>query len=94
MEGRDGVGLGIGTIEMVGVDELEESLVIKELGERVVWIWVWELITGGLACARMVEAGESANCVSYGTPRLLDDNLESKDLDVRSIEVLVRGRNK
>lgn len=92
MEGRDGVGLGIGAIKMVGIDELEESLVVKELGERVVWVWVDEFIAGSLACARVVEAGESANSVSYGTPRLLDDDLE-KDLVVRSIRPLVRGRS-
>lgn len=92
MERRDGVGLGIGAIKMVGVDELEESLVIKELCERVVWIWVGEFIAGGLACSRMVEAGESANSVSYGTPGLLNNDLE-KDFVVRSIEPLVRGRS-
>ena len=36
----------------------KEGLVGKELGERVVWIWVWELVTSGLVCVCMTEAGE------------------------------------
>jgi len=78
---------------MVGVDELEESLVVKELGERMVWVLVGKFITSGLACAGMVEASESADCVGYSSPWLLDNNLE-RDLVIRSIVPLVRGRNK
>jgi len=36
---------------MVGVDELEEGLVVEELGEGMIWVRVGELITGGLPCA-------------------------------------------
>jgi len=95
VERGNGVRFGIGSVEMVGVDKLEESLVVKELGERMVWVWVGQFITGGLPCAGMVEARESANCVGYGSPWLLDDNLERKrDLVIRLIVPLVRGGNK
>ena len=81
---------------MVGVDELEESLVVEELGERMVWVWVRKFITGGLPCARVVETRESANCVCYGSPWLLDNDLERErgKTVVRSIAPLVRGGNK
>jgi hypothetical protein len=75
---------------MVGVDKLEESLVVKELGEGMVWVWVGKFITGGLPCAGMVEARESANRVGCGSPWLLDDNLVKKK--IRSIVPLVRGK--
>jgi len=78
VERRNGVCFGVGSVEMVGVDELEERLVVKELGERMVWVLVGNLITGGLPCARMVEARESANCIGYSSPWLLDNNLERK----------------
>ena len=95
MERRNGVRFGIGSVEMVGVDKLEESLVVKELGERMVWVWVGQIITGGLPCAGMVEARESADRIGYGSPWFLDDNLERKrELVIRSIVPLVRGRNK
>jgi len=37
---RNGVRFGIRSVEVVGVDELEEGLVVEELGERVLWVWV------------------------------------------------------
>ena len=40
MESRDRVRFGIGPVEMVRIDELEESLVVEELGEGMVWVWV------------------------------------------------------
>jgi len=64
---------------MVGVDELEEGLVVKEFGEGVVWVGVGKLVTGSLACARMVETGESADRVGYSSLRLLDNDLERKE---------------
>ena len=76
MEGSNSVRFGIGSVEVVGVDELEEGLVVKELGERVLWVWVGQLITGGLACAGMMEARESADRVGYGSPGLLNNDLE------------------
>ena len=95
MERRNGVRFGISSVEMVGVDELEESLVVKELGERMIWVWVGQFVTGGLPCAGMMEARESTNRVGYGSLWFLDDNLERKrDLVIRSIVPLVRGRNK
>lgn len=92
MERRDGVRFGIGPVEMVGIDELEKGLIVEELGERMIWVWVGQLIAGGLPCARMVEARESADRVCYGSPWLLNDDLERKrDLVVRSIVMFVRG---
>ena len=76
MERCNGVGFGISPVEVVGVDELEESLIIEELGEGMVWVWVGQIITGSLSCAGMMEARESADGVCYGSPRLLDNNLE------------------
>ena len=78
MECRDGVCFGVGSVEVVGVDELEERLVVKELGERMVWVLVWKLITGSLPCARVVEARESADRIGYSSPWLLDNNLGRK----------------
>ena len=43
MEGGNGVRFGIGTVEVIGVDELEKGLVIEEFGERVVRVRVWKL---------------------------------------------------
>ena len=60
---------------MVGVDKLEECLVVKEFCEGMVWVRVGEFKTGSLSCARMVEARESAYRVRNGTPRLLNNNL-------------------
>jgi len=72
----DRVRFGVGSVEVVGVDELEEGLVVKELGERMLWVWVGQLITGGLPCAGVMEARESADRVGYGSPGLLNDDLE------------------
>ena len=95
MEGRNCIRFGICSVEMVGVDELEESLVVKELGESMVWIWVRQFVTGGLSCAGMVEARESANCIGYSPSWLLDDDLErNRNFVIRSIVPLVRGKNK
>lgn len=90
MKRRDCVRLGIGTVEVVGVYELEEGLVVEELGERVLWVWVWQLITGGLPCTGMVEARESADRVGYGTPGLLNDDLERKKRVYCQIDHLFR----
>ena len=78
MKGSDRVSFGIGSVKMVGVDELEKRLVVKEFSKRVVWVWVWEFETSGLPCARMVETGESADGVRHSSPWLLDDNLVKK----------------
>lgn len=75
VEGGNGVRFGIGTVEVVGVDELEESLVVEEFGEGVVRVRVWKLKAGGFPCAGMVKTGESADGVGYGTPWLLNDDL-------------------
>lgn len=90
VERRNSVRLGIGTVEMVGVDELEKGLVVEELGEGMVRIWVGKFKTRGLPCSGMVEAGESTDRVCYGSSRLLNDNLEKRFV-VRSIATLVRG---
>ena len=88
----NGVRFGISSIEVVGIDELEESLIIEELGEGMVWVWVEQFITGSLPCAGMVETRESADRGGYSSPRLLDNNLETKkDSVVRLIAPLVRG---
>lgn len=76
MKRSDRVRFGVGSVEVVGVDELEEGLVVKELGERMLWVWVGQLITGGLPCAGVMEARESADRVGYGSPGLLNDDLE------------------
>jgi len=75
VERRNGVGFGIGSVEMIGVDELEEGLVVEELGERVVWVRVWKFVTGSLPCAGVMETGESADGVCYGSPWLLNYDL-------------------
>jgi len=90
VERRNGVRFGICSVEVVGVDELEEGLIVEELGERVLWVWVGQLITGGLPCAGMVEARESADRVGYGSPGLLDDDLERKKRVCCQIDRLFR----
>ena len=92
MEGGNRVRFGVRSVQVVGVDELEKGLVVEELGKRVLWVWVGQLITGGLACAGMMEAGESAYRVGYGSPGLLNDDLERKEkITVRSTVFSVRG---
>lgn len=78
MKGSNSVRFGISSVEVVGVDELEEGLVVKELGEGVFRVRVGQLITGGLACAGMMEARKSADRVGYGSSRFLNDDLERK----------------
>jgi hypothetical protein len=51
VERRNRVRFGIGTVEMVGVYELEKGLVVEEFCVRVVRVWVWKLVAGGLACS-------------------------------------------
>lgn len=83
MERRNGVRFGICSIEVVGVDELEEGLVVKEFGEGMFRVRVGQLITGSLSCARVMEASESADRVGYCSPWLLNDDLERKKFNVR-----------
>lgn len=89
VEGGDRVGFGIASVEMVGINELEKGLVVEEFGKGVVWVGVRQFEASGLACARMVQTGESADRVCYSSPWLLNDNLESeRDFVVRSIYFL------
>ena len=78
MECCNGIRFGISSVEVVGVDKLEESLIVEEFGEGMVWVWVGQFITGSLPRAGIVEARESADRVGYGSSRLLDNNLERK----------------
>ena len=57
MECGNGVCFGVRSVEVVSVDELEEGLVVEELGEGMLWVWVGQFITSSLPGARMVEAG-------------------------------------
>ena len=91
MECRDGVRLGISSVQVVGVDELEEGLVIEELGKRVFWVRVGQLITGGLPGTGMVEAREGADRIGYSSPWLLNDDLERKRVLVSDRLFSVRG---
>ena len=78
VEGGDRVRFGVRSVEMVGVHELEKGLIVEEFGERVFWVGVGKLETSGFPCARMMEAGESADGVGNSTPWLLNDNLKRR----------------
>ena len=94
MERRNGVRFSICSIEVVGVDELEEGLVVEELGEGVLWIRVGKVIAGSLSCTRVVEACESADRVGYRSSWFLNDDLERKRHFNCQIDFIPKGEAK